>query len=295
MLRLLWRQRRRLVVSSFFVSLGLMMMAHARGAFAGIGQPWFIYAATLLLTGLVVAICVALIGAVVLILLPRWRTMLELIGIVVFLNGALDRFWPAVYDIPYIGAFLPFLTTMACFAVIYGEVLDRFRVRLDHRTCRHVNSPLDAETLWRQLVPGAADVAQHWDPLLYALDPVDDDPDSLEATYTHGASLYQLQTMTFVDKSPPYHAKYYHVGQVNPKNRSLVEGTFEITITPRKDQSGCRISLCSNVTAALPRIALAQWFDDDLGDRADFLLAQQTGRRDWSMSGLYRRKVMQFA
>ncbi|MEQ6247820.1 hypothetical protein ABMC89_02895 [Sulfitobacter sp. HNIBRBA3233] len=296
MFRLLWRQRRCLLFGGFFASLALMMMVLDRFGIAALGPlPPVILSLSLLLTTLIVAAGVMALGAVVVIVLPRWRSLLELGALAFFVTAALQVLVPALYEIPYIGGFVPFILTLVLVALIYGEALDRFRLPLDNRSCRSIVSPLDPQSLWETLVPGAAPVSAHWDPLLHDITPIDGDPDRFEATYTHGGSLYEHRTITFLDRNAPFHAKYDHVGRVNPKSRSLVEGTYEITITPLGDRPGCRVTLCARMTEALPRVAIARWFDDELGDRADYLRARQRGKRDWSMAGLYRCKVAQFA
>lgn len=296
MIRLVWRQRRRILFSAFFTTVGLMMfVADMSDGFSTFGATQPILGLTILITSLVVMICAAAVSALFVVILPKWRQLLELMSFNIFVGSTVSLFFPSAFDLPYIGGFIPFIIYLILFSLIYGEALDRFRIGLDHKSCRHFTSPLDAQTLWRKLVPGAAPVAEHWDPLLHDLTEVADDPDSLEASYTHGASLYQLQSMTYLERNAPSQAKYYYAGQVDPKNRSLVEGTYEITITPREDKPGCRVSLCQHTSESLPRVALLQWFDDELGDRTDYLRAQQSGKRDWSMTGLYRRKVLQFA
>ncbi|MFC6584351.1 hypothetical protein [Sulfitobacter aestuariivivens] len=46
--------------------------------------------------------------------------------------------------------------------------------------------------------------------------------------------------------------------------------------------------------ALLPREGFAMWFDDALGDQTDLMRAQELGKRDWSMSGIFRRKVRRY-
>lgn len=100
--------------------------------------------------------------------------------------------------------------------------------------------------------------------------------------------------MTFLDKEAPRHALYHHVGEVDPKNRSLVEGICTVQIDPLQT-GGSRVTLSLSRNLMLHRQALAIWFDDHLGDQTDHLRARHHGKRDWSFTGRYRRKVGQFA
>lgn len=305
MLRLIYRQRRRLIVGGFFGTLGLMMMVmdqfHVIGlsgeGLSGEGlssEPAWIVAATLILTAILVWIGFMLAGAVIVLLLPNWRFMVEMIGIVIFANAAMNALFPWVYHIPFIGPLAPFILSMSFFALMYGELLDRFRLWLDYREQRSFVSPKSAQELWAELVPGAAPIEHHWDSLLYSMEPDPDDPDAYQVQYNHGVSLYEHQTMTFLQKDSPHYAKYHHVGEVDPKNRHLVEGTYEIRITPRA-KGGCTVTFSDCRSLMLHRLALTVWFDDYLGDQTDHLRARHRGRSDWSLAGRLRRKIGQLS
>ncbi|MFC6637916.1 hypothetical protein GV827_06675 [Sulfitobacter sp. JBTF-M27] len=294
MLRLIYRQRRRLLFGSFFGTLALMMMVLDMGGLGVLGTyPTWILVTTLVLTSLVVATCIFAVSALLILLLPNWRMMIELTGLVTFASASMSVVFPAAYEVPLIGSFWPFILTVMIFSVIYGEVLDRFRIWVDYRSKRSFVSPKSAQELWTELVPGEAPIADHWDSMLYMLEPDPDEPDSYAVQYTHGGSVYEHQTMTYLKKDAPHFAKYHHVGEVDPKNRSLVEGTYEIEITPR-DKGGCKVTFTASRNLMLHRQALALWFDDHLGDQADHLRARHLGRSDWSQSGRLRRKISQY-
>jgi hypothetical protein len=295
MFRLIYRQRRRLILGAFFATLGLMMMALDKGALDLItDHPAWIAPVTIVLTALIVMACTVAVGAMVILLLPNWRYLLEMMGITIFVNAAFNTFLPSVFDIPVIGGFVPFILAMFVFALMYGEMLDRFRLWLDYRSVRSFVSPKSADALWAELVPGEAPVAAHWDSLLYSLEPDPEDPDTFQVQYNHGISFFEHQTMTFLEKDAPFHAKYHHVGEVNPNNRSLVEGTYEVRIIPR-DSGGCKVTIRDCRDLMLHRAALAAWFDDTLGDQVDHLRARHKGRRDWSLTGRIRRKIGQLS
>lgn len=295
MLRFLYRQRRRLLFTSFFTTLALMMfVVHYFWEFGGMGLALWIELASLAMTALVVAVCACAMTAVLILLFPNWRTMAELFGVILFANLSLQLAFPTLEYIPVIGFVAPFALSFALFALMYGEVMDRFRIWVDHRSSRSFISPKSAEELWVELVPGEAALETHWDSLLCALEPDPDDPDTYDARYALGASVFEHQTMTMLERDAPHYAKYHHVGDVNPANRSLVEGTFSIRIEPR-DKGGCKVTLEGARNLLLLRIALLMWFDDSIGDQTDHLRARHLGRRDWSHTGRFRRKVGQYA
>ncbi|NNE52548.1 MAG: hypothetical protein HKN30_09110 [Sulfitobacter sp.] len=295
MLRLIYRQRRRLLFGTFFGTLALMLMAlNQAGTEFLYEQATWITLVALGLTTLVVALALFLGSTLFLLLLPNWRMMIEFLPFVLFVNAVLNNLVPGWTEIPYIGVVMPIALTMVIFSLMYGEALDRLRLWVDYRSKRSFVSPKSAEELWAELVPGEAPIENHWDSLLYSLEPDPEDPDSLIAEYTHGSSVYEHQTMTFLDKAAPTHARYHHVGEVDPKNRSLVEGIYEVHITPR-EKGGCLVTLDERRDLMVHRQALMMWFDDHLGDQADHLQSQHLGRRDWSQTGRYRRKVGQFA
>lgn len=179
MFRLIYRQRRRLLFGRLFATLALMLMALDMGGAEIIaGFPAWIALTALTLTTLKVALCVLAIATLVILLMPNWRIIVELFAIVSFLNAVLGILFPAVYAIPYIGAFTPVFLTIATFSIIYGETLDRWRLWIDYDAQRSFVSPKTPDALWAELVPGEAPTRDHWDSLLYTLEPDPEDPDS---------------------------------------------------------------------------------------------------------------------
>jgi len=296
MFKFIYRQRRRLLFCTFFGTLGLMLMVldYGLGSVYFNEMPWIVVL-TLAITASIVALLITVVGALFILLLPNWRLVLELLSFNAFVCAIGAILVPWIFDLSYIGGVMPFIVYLVIFSLVYGEFSDRFRLFVDHREVRRFKSPKSAEFLWAELVPDAKNLAEHWDKLLHDLSPEDDDPDSLQAKYTHGGALYELQTMTFLEKQEPTMAKYHHLGEVDPKNRSLVEGTYEIQISPNERSEGCVVTLISHQNSMLLRTALLNWFDDELGDRTDHLRARHWGRRDWSLTGRYRRRVMKFA
>ncbi|MEM7521629.1 MAG: hypothetical protein AAF307_11390 [Pseudomonadota bacterium] len=295
MFRLLYRQRRRILFTAFFTTMALMLFVVQTYWAAAVGDfPAWISYTSLALTSLIVAICVGLLTALLILVFPNWRMIAELFALTLFVNVTLDMLFPSLFETTYIGGFLQLAVYFALFALMYGEVMDRFRIWVDHHSTRSFNSPKPADELWAELVPGEAALDTHWDSLLCALEPDAEEDGAYDARYALGASVFEHQTMTILEKDAPHYAKYHHVGDVNPNNRNLVEGTFAIRITPL-EKGGCKVTLEGRRSLLLLRVALLMWFDDYLGDQTDHIRARHLGRRDWSETGRFRRKVGQFA
>ncbi|WP_370401251.1 hypothetical protein [Sulfitobacter sp. JB4-11] len=296
MLRHIFRQRRRLLFGCLFFWLTLaptLVRDLSAEAWNQTGPAW-ILPVTLFLTFVIVTACFFVVVGLFVLLLPKLRILVETVFVIIFLNTVLPGLLPGLYASPLMSGVLQMACAIGVFILFYGEFMDRFRFWLDHTSERHFISPKSAEELWAELVPGASPVQGHWDSRLHAVLPVDGEPDAFEVQYSHGASLYEHQTMTFLERDAPLHARYHHVGEVDPRNRSLLEGTFSIRITPL-ESGGCRVTLIATRQLLLLRAALLMWFDDHLGDQADHLYARHRGYRDWTTTGTAMRSAGKLA
>ncbi|MFC6584350.1 hypothetical protein [Sulfitobacter aestuariivivens] len=236
MFRLIFRQRRRLLFTSLTAALSLLLLVwttHPLEMASFFTVPW-IGIATFSIVFFVLVLSAMAIGVLVLLVLPTWRQLLEVLAIFLFVIAVTKSLIPQMYDIAYVGGVLPFFLYIGIFSLMYGTTLDRFPIWLDHHQRRHFVSPLWAQALWDRLVPLPETADRHWDPLLHEITPDPEARDTYDVRYAMGGSLYELQTITYLDLSAPHHARYHHVGEVDPKNRALVEGTYEVTITPAR-------------------------------------------------------------
>lgn len=293
MFRFLYRQRRRLLFGGFFAALGAFLFLSSNLAHLDVGVPWI----TVVAIGLTILICAMVymaIAAVYITLFPRWRQLVELFPLGFLLNSLAGMAFPTLLgpeSETVLGSLSFFAIWMLLYSLTYGTLLDRFPITLDWTSQRSFTSDRSAEALWAELVPGEAPPEAHWDKLLREFEADPEDPDSYELSYTHGVGLFQQQTITFLERTPHTFAKYYFVSDVDPRNKALTEGTHSVRIDPRPDGSN-RVTLHEENSALLPRVALLMWFDDALGDCTDHIRAGHAGKRDWSMSGLYRRSVL---
>ncbi len=100
--------------------------------------------------------------------------------------------------------------------------------------------------------------------------------------------------MTFLERDFPHRFRSHYQGEINPKDRSLVEGTHDLTTAP-EDGGGALVSVAPHRTAMLPRLGLLTSFDDDLGRRVDFIRAADTVAPDWPAAGFIRRSILALA
>ena len=79
------------------------------------------------------------------------------------------------------------------------------------------------------------------------------------------------------------------------RRRLLFAGFFgRLGLASRPDEQSNNVTLASCTSLMRVRTALMQWFDDSIGDKADFLRARHHGWRDWSVTGRFRRRVRKF-
>ena len=129
MLRLLFRQRRRLLFGGFFGTMALMLMALDYGGREIIGvYPKWIALTALGLTTQIVALGILFVSAAIVLFLGKWRRMIELFSLVFCVNATLGILFPSLYEIPYIGGFVPLILIIAIFSLVYEEALDRFHL-----------------------------------------------------------------------------------------------------------------------------------------------------------------------
>ncbi len=289
MLHLLYRQRRRILTCALTAAAGIFVLVANTlpvGFAAAVGVPiWAI-----LIAGLAVgALGGALFAVLIVLVFPSQRVVAEFSGIVFFLAAlAITQLPPDLLDGIY-GGFAIIFVALAINGVIYGTWLDRFRLKLDIGGIRRFRTPLPPEDAWASLVPDPDHLDDHWDPLLSKLERHPEDDASFDARYHHGQSIYQHQTMTFLEREAPRRARYHHTGEVSGPNQPLAEGVYGVEIEP--DGNGSLVTITSHHAALLPRVALLMWFDDALGDQTDYIRARHEGRRDWSVTGRYRREA----
>ena len=295
MFRCVLRQRRRILFGIYFLFLGMVIYGSNNPDELEMfreGRLWEPIVASIL-TALIVTTGVAMYVTI----FHKWRTIVEILSLFLFVDILLSTVLPNFYG--YCGeywfsGFLPFAVFMLIFSVTYGSILDRFPMWIDYKSTRSFKSPKTAEDLWHELLPGKSPANEHYDTLLHDIEEDPDEEDSYDVRYTHGSGFYEHKNITYLEQRPFSYAKFYYAHDVDPKTSNLVDGTFEIEIEPLK-KGGCKVTLTDTRKSILPRLGLQMWFDDTLGSITDMIYAKHKGKRDWSTEGRYRRSVKKLA
>ncbi|MGQ0567135.1 MAG: hypothetical protein ACT4OK_19005 [Gemmobacter sp.] len=299
MFRRIYRQRRRLLLAAFFIVLATYttLSRHSDDLLGGMHDAWWVAPLVLGLTSLILGAIFAAIGILVIILIPDWRGLIEIVALTFFADSILAHVLPDYFGVdstnPY-AALSMFALYYLTFNLIYGSWLDRFRFWLGFKAGRSYVTPLSPDVLWRRMVLGAAPLAEFYDPLVATVEPHPDGPDSFIVAYRRGQSVFEHQTITYVERQAGKGFRYRFHGEGDAANRSLTEGSFSAAFSPT-DMGETRVTLTEHRPAMLPRDAIQMWLDDRLGDTCDGLRAQQRQQRDWSLTGRYRRAVTKLA
>lgn len=289
MWRFLYRQRRRILFSALTFTAMVLLLVAGEGVRLG-GLSPAAEALAWAATALILCVGAAVAVALMLLLLPKIRVVWEQAALSGFATLVVIQLFPWPLSWPVVGPVIPFFVMFFFINLIWGAMLDRFRLWVDHRETARFTSEKSAEELWSLLLPTSKG---YWDPLLHDLRPDPDDPDTFEVEYRLGLSTYEHQTITMLDRSFPRHFKYHFQGEIDAGNRALAEGTYEVTLTPSADGApGCQVEIVQRREQMLLRLGLLQWFDDALRSSVDHLRAREHNLRDWSTTGLIRRQIL---
>lgn len=297
MFRRIYRQRRRLLGGAFFVALATFAtLSRHPDLLEGVGAPWII-PATFAITGIVTGLIFAGLGALVVLIIPDWRGLIEMLAVTFFADAMLAFVLPYYFGVDSAGgwgAVTWFILYYLLWSMIFGRTLDRFRFWLGYKATRSYVSPLAPEEIWKRRVLGQGPISEYYDPLLVEAVPDPEEEHSFDVSYRHGGGVFEHQTVTYTQIVPGKQARSYFQGEVDPANRSMTEGVWEVPLETAK-KGGTKVILSEHRPAMLPRAALALWLDDHLGDCADRQRAKDCGTQDWSLSGRYRRIVLKYA
>ncbi|WP_170406927.1 hypothetical protein [Ruegeria arenilitoris] len=298
MFRLIYRQRRRLLFGTFFLMMTVAAqewgqidelfvdMVTASGQFI----TWLALGLTILLVSVIVFSGLALFVLV----FRRARMMVEMITFWGFLNVTLkpaERLSEQFHLSDVFTALITLAFLLTFVSIVYGTVLDGFRFGLDWKSKRRVRVRRPIEEVWPAFALAECGPESNWEQILHDAQPVPDEPDSFDISYLMGPSTFQQQRHTVMECEAPNHYRYRFSGNISIKNRRLTDGEFDVTLEP--DGKGVTfVTASQHNKAMLPRMALALWFDDQLGDALDGFAARARGKMDWSMTGLEHRKTL---
>lgn len=290
----IYRQRRRILFGAALLVLTLLIadMAQPGGLsiFAGLGAAQRVVLVSLLL-GFFAAVIALLIAV-----LPGLRPIVEVTGLAALLHTTLMFILPdplagMMWQTGYATVAL-FLIYIMVYMTLYGATMDRLPVWFSAGTGHRFRTSAPPATVWRALVPEPGRAAEHWTGTLESIRRLPDEADTVELRYALGNGLHEVQTVTFLERRPPWHCRYYFIAEATSTNAQFSEGELRIDVAQLPD-GGSEVSTRLVHSAMHLRLALMMWFDDVAGDQADSLRARLEGAPDWSISGGFNRQVAQ--
>lgn len=292
MLRRVYRQRRRILFGAALLVLTLLIsdirQPEGLSIFAGLG-PEMRVVLVMLLLGFFSAVAALFIA-----LVPGLRPMIEVTGLAALMYTALmmvlpQALGPMMWQTGYATVAL-FMLYIVAYMTLYGATMDYLPVWFAAETKHGFRTSASPETVWRALVPVPGDEAAHWTGTLETVAPLPDEPDSVELRYSLGKGLYEVQTLTFLERKRPFRCRYYFIAEASATNAQFSEGEYCIEIAPQPG-GGSSVETELAHSAMHLRLALMMWFDDVAGDQADSLRARLEGLPDWSVTGAFNAQI----
>lgn len=295
MFRLMYRQRRRILIGGLFTGLTMLLAFqdlpefHLHSSNTPL-KTWAIF----ILTLTIMTAAIMMIYAVFIAFFKRWRFLVELLPVFWFLVTVLEPVHSALPLPEYLKPFLWFAGWMLFYTMVYGTGLDDYRSKFSWRSRRSVVLPMAPEDVWPKLAVAEGCEDQNWEPIIHEVRQAESQPDVFDVQYKMGPSIFQHQTQTVLAKDENTHFRYRFQGDTAPGNSGLSDGVFDIRLEPRGEES-TRLTLEMSQKEMLPRVALLVWFDDLLGDKVDGFRARLAGKRDWSVTGLTHREILRLS
>lgn len=297
MLAFLHAQRRRIYLTTFFVTISFITLIMQIDPSWLVDQPLsnvIFYLTALSIVTLGLGIIAAVVGLAVAMIFPTLRHLCDAIVFLLFFYAVVFSFWPAIADNELLDAALSLLAVVTYSSIVFGYALDRLPLRYRHVAKARLRIPQNKEELWATLRPGRGPIKDYFDPRLASADPDEDDPDSFEIEYHQGAGSFDRKTITYLEEVPNERFSYFVQGEVMGKRRDLLQSTYEVTLSDHP-KGGTLVTTVEKKDELLFRWAIADWIDDNAQDALIALRARLTGKRDWSLTGHYIRKVLEFS
>ncbi|WP_411892211.1 hypothetical protein [Yoonia sp. SDW83-1] len=297
MSELIYRQRRRFILIALLTCLPMtgMVIYSAYLSMQFVSFSYFLSEPVMLLwMYLFYALMISVMNAAILffpalliVFAPRWRGIIE--GATFGIGLALLIAW--IVDLIDHNSLLAqsrwLLTWVIFLAAMYFRVHDRILPKLRYKARVSYRSRKPITQLWSELVPIPEHTDQHWNVALVDITADPDDPTKLHAVYD--LPKCQLhQTMQIRQSNAPVHFAYRYEN-ASIKNAHATAGNYAISI---EDLDFTRKVTLELITDKLPFSQwMGHWFGDVLGDQADYLVTQETGKRDYTTTGAIMRKA----
>ena len=216
--------------------------------------------------------------------MPKYRKACE--------SGAIGLFVAALIPIPA-DALPPAIIGLAFLShsILYGQWSDSLGLNLSVHAQHKGELGGQAEDVWLSLVPAEGHPSDFWNPDLidYNRDP--EDTDTVYLRFRDETGLVEEMTLTFVAKTTGNYCRYV-LERAEPLGRDDMTVTIAIA---EIDDGLCLVETQIEQDALPPRIALARWFDNQIGVGIDGVAAALKGNRALTLQQKPNGKTVGFA
>ncbi len=216
--------------------------------------------------------------------MPKYRKACE--------SGAIGLFVAALIPIPA-DALPPAIVGLAFLShsILYGQWSDSLGLNLSVHAQHKGELGGQAEDVWLSLVPAEGHPSDFWNPDLidYNRDP--EDTDTVYLRFRDETGLVEEMTLTFVAKTTGNYCRYF-LERAEPLGRDDMTVTIAIA---EIDDGLCLVETQIEQDALPPRIALARWFDNQIGVGIDGVAAALKGNRALKLQQKPNGKIVGFA
>ena len=224
-----------------------------------------------LLASLSFAFGLSLVALVISLLLPEYRFVFEVVGIVLLAYAAMSLKFPilmtAQSGLPLLSIFIFIMALKVFFHLIYGDWSDNLIV-LETQVDRSVTvTDVDQLDLWETFFPDPNNVAYYHDETTEKITPVNSQPNTycVLNRFKNGRFVEMMMQFDHVKPGWSYRYRYEVIGAPELKSDRLRSCT--VSFEPRDNRTAVHIRW-ERPNYAL-RKALMHWVDDWAGRRLD--------------------------
>ncbi len=193
---------------------------------------------------------------------PRQRGILEIAGFSALISTVF------LYYLPYSGLF-PSLVGLAIFCGIMTgswfflgtKLSQKLGAQRVWRDSHAFLAPYPARRVWRHIVPGECEAAQHCTGTMKSFETSLEDPTTMTVTFGKHKRYMATYELTFLEKSAPNTCRFYFQG--NEADGSFVDGVFALNVTVM-DRDSCFVSSTEERHGLSLGALIERWFDNPL-------------------------------
>ena len=202
---------------------------------------------------------------------PGQRGILEIAGVAGLISTLVLFYLPVSGLVTSAIAVIIFAaTTFALWGFLKSSLSRSIGARTTWRDRHSCDISYPAKFVWQHVVPGEAPAHDHFTGLVESYTPDPEDEDALEVLFKPRRAGQTRYTITFLDKRPHRHCRFYFEG--TEADGTLVDGVFSLTIEV-VDKYNCTVIANEERTGLSIGALIERWFDDALGVQHDRLIA----------------------